>query len=117
MFLLQLTQLQAEVQTQQQQKQQRDSVSLPKTPDSGEDSEADERLNDVLSRAQRMQALVKESLSSSLPMSAQAEASSLSRWESEPGLSSGAGLEVSEGAVSFPLRLSACCHCTVVRVC
>ncbi|XP_070212349.1 A-kinase anchor protein 9-like isoform X3 [Littorina saxatilis] len=94
----QIQQLQAEVQTQQQQRQQRDSVSLPKTPDSGEDSEADERLNDVLSRAQRMQALVKDSLSSSLPMSAQAEASSLSRWESEPGLSSGAGLEIAAKA-------------------
>ena len=95
-------QLQAEVQTlhqearqqQQQESQTPDIPSRPKTPDSSEDSEADERLKDVLSRAQRMQTLVRESLSSSLPVSSQAEVSSLSRWESEPGLSSSMSPEV-----------------------
>ena len=100
-------QLQAEVQAlqqearqqQQQQQQQQEAqtpeeVACPKTPDSSEDGEADERLKDVLSRAQRMQTLVRESLSSSLPISGQAEASSLSRWESEPGLASSVSPEV-----------------------
>ena len=90
--------LQQEARQQQQQQQQEaqtpEEVACPKTPDSSEDGEADERLKDVLSRAQRMQTLVRESLSSSLPISGQAEASSLSRWESEPGLSSSVSPEV-----------------------
>ena len=91
--------LQQEARQQQQQQQQQEAqtpeeVACPKTPDSSEDGEADEKLKDVLSRAQRMQTLVHESLSSSLPISGQAEASSLSRWESEPGLSSSVSPEV-----------------------
>lgn len=89
--------LQQEARQQQQQQQEAqtpDEVACPKTPDSSEDGEADERLKDVLSRAQHMQTLVRESLSSSLPISGQAEASSLSRWESEPGLSSSVSPEV-----------------------
>ena len=91
--------LQQEARQQQQQQQQQeaqtpDEVVCPKTPDSSEDGEGDERLKDVLSRAQHMQTLVRESLSSSLPISGQAEASSLSRWESEPGLSSSVSTEV-----------------------
>ncbi|XP_076469593.1 LOW QUALITY PROTEIN: uncharacterized protein LOC143299932 [Babylonia areolata] len=87
----QIQQLQAELQSMQQECQRQESQaaweSSPglRTPDS---EESEERLQDALSRAQHVGSLVCHSLASSLPAPSPPHASTLSRWESEPGLAS-----------------------------
>lgn len=71
--------------------------SYTRTPNgSREDTEMETSVKDVLSRAQHMQRMVHSSLATSLPLGAgmaleeeeEVQVQSLSRWESEPGLSS-----------------------------
>ncbi|XP_025095039.1 A-kinase anchor protein 9-like isoform X3 [Pomacea canaliculata] len=93
-----IQQLQAEIQTLQLQAHHQhtedkelnvtpESFSYLKTQESSDDGELhDDGLKDFLAKAQQMQMTVNESLSASLPMSS--EMSRLSRWDSEPGLSS-----------------------------
>ncbi|KAL8567867.1 hypothetical protein ACOMHN_058989 [Nucella lapillus] len=102
----QIQQLQAEMQSLYQESQRlrdtqaSDSVAAGlRTPESL-DSETEDRLKDVLSQAQHL-----HSLSASLPISPGAEAPSLCRWESEPGLSSSLNPEIAAKALDTQMWL------------